>query len=244
VRLRIAILLLATICSVLAAQERQLDSGNAANAAVPQGTGRIQGKAVAFSSGQPLANVTVTAQRMDPLPIVTQAVAAAYDGSFAIDALPPGRYAVCASDKTGQYASSCTWKDSQIKVNVSNETVAGPLTLKAKAVATLQIRVNDSGNVLRTMPKDLFPPHVLIGVWDFQGSFHPAAETKDARGISYQIQIPADTALRLEVLSKSVRLQRPDGTPIPASGISQSFMHHSKEADQTSFTFNAVGRNP
>ncbi len=120
------------------------------------------------------------------------------------------------------------------------------MTVKALLASTVQVQVNDAGSFLSQGPSAV-PPHVLVGVWDGHGGFHPALEVqKTSSGITFQASIPYDTPLRLQVQSKHVVLQDSNQQLLPASGSSAIFSSDSSKspAQQPVFAYTAIGRNP
>src|SRR5262249_15391366 len=126
----------------------------------------------------------------------------------------------------------------------ASQTVSG-IVIKLKKASVLSVRINDNAHALEKKTTEAFPPHVLVGVMDAQGSFHPAKEAqKDNAGISYTVPIPQDFPVRLTVHSAKVQLQDDKKNPVPANGHYEMVVHASSQAQQKAFVFSAVGRKP
>ncbi len=214
--------------------------------ACAQDTGQIQGTVVAGKRAGTLKGATVAAYRLNPAPAFGSQTTIDANGNFTVGSLQPGRYGLCATDTTNTLLNGCEWRQSEVTVDVTNGATAGPVTITLLAPSVLHVRLNDTGSSLAKNSSDAFPPHVMFGIWDTKGVFHPLLEThKDASGIDLQARIPFDTPLRLHVQSQLVALETSGHTPVPLSGYDQVFLHDSSKSQgqQPTFTFSAIGRN-
>ena len=203
---------------------------------VGQSSGSIQGR-VSAEAGGAILGAFVTAYRQGTPPASGGAAAAA-DGNFRIANLPAGAYALCV--QAPGYLDPCRWSLKQIVVTLTAGQASAGNLLRIKKGSTLRVRLNDPGRVLQAQGRAA-PRHVLIGVLR-QGFFHPASvASKDASGANYELTIPPDTPLTLSVFSKQARLADAKGSPIAATGLSQSFQQKSGDATPPVFTFTVVG---
>jgi hypothetical protein len=259
------ILILALLAAAAAIAPPDASAFPAAN------TGAIQGKVVFDNDASALSGVTLTLVRIsatpgttvmnppnsgtvtispipgsEPAATATTSASAtpAADGSFEVDGLPVGQYAICVKDPAARVIDPCLWTDSRTTVNVIAGSLTGGLIVRVKKASAIAVRVNDTAQALVQKAGEAYPPHVLVAAFDLRGGLHPAFETqKDATGISYQLPIPVDSPVRLTVYSAQVKLATAQNASVPPQGYSTTLVQPSTQAQTNSLTFNAVGRD-
>jgi hypothetical protein len=109
----------------------------------------------------------------------------------------------------------------------------------------LQVRVDDPGQLLGAKTKDGRDPHLLAGVWGPNGLFYPMhAASKDKGGVNLQLTVPRDTALKLQVASRDLKMADGNGAALAAAGDQQAFQHATGDGNPKSFKYSITGLNP
>lgn len=211
----------------------------------PISPGNIPGKLLSATDRSPVAGATITLRSLAPAnPFLTRVISAK-DGAFALSAVPEGRFALCATAATSAFADSCVWGQTQTILEVAKGAPSGQIVVRLMKSSLVQVRLNDANGYLAKQPVDKAPPHVLVGVWDRSGRFNPAREVKkDGNGITYELQVPADTPLDLKVYSRAVKLADQNNVPVPQQGYSMTVVHDSTKPPPAALVFSALGRNP
>jgi hypothetical protein len=203
------------------------------------------GKLLSAADRAPVANATITLRSQAPASPFFSKVVSAKDGAFTLSAVPAGRFVLCAKAATADFADSCIWGQTQTVLEVAKGAPTGQVIVRLMKSSVLQVRLNDSNGYLIKQPGDKALPHVLVGVWDSSGRFIPASEVKkDDSGVSYQLQVPADTPLNLKVYSRAVKLADQNNSPVAAQGYSAIVVHDSTKPPPPALVFSATGRNP
>lgn len=210
------------------------------------GTGKIQGKVVLDNGGAAVSASTVTAYRISPAPTVSAKTTTGQDGSYTVSGLTTGQYGLCVIGSTATVLDPCNWLDLETTVSVTNGAATTGVVIRLKQASALNVRLNDTAQVLAQAPGAAAPPHVLVGAYDLKGIFHPLNRTQDdSTGTSYELDIPFDYPVRLTVYSAQIKLQTGQSAPVAASGYSVMVIHPSGQTQQQpSFTFSTVGLNP
>lgn len=250
--MRIAIILLAGWWSVLSAQTT---------------TGNIQGR-VTDDQNKPVAGATVLVTRTFATPKdvstpYSQTVKTASDGSFLAQGLPPGTYSYCAQVPGDGYLDGCNWNGPLLDFKVAaGQTLRGVIRVAKGSI--LKVRVLDPGKRAASLASQqsngktpsaaapIAPPPIHMGVWAGRGRFLPMHFISgDQGGLNYQLTIPYDTPLSLQVVSTKLKLNDGAGVALPAStnGIAASatqtaFQHNKGDPNPKSFQFTITGVNP
>lgn len=204
--------------------------------------GGIQGKAVSDTDGSPFAGAAVMVYRSGPAPTLSRTVTTTADGSFAVSGLTPGRYGICVKPASGSFIDPCQWGDLLKTVQVSDGLTAAAGAIRLKPATLLRVRINDAAKALEKKNAETFAPHVLVGVFDVRGMFHPAmAAKKDSAGINYELPIPPDLPVTLRVYSAHVKLETEARAPVSAKGY-QEVVLQSQKSPPKQYTFNVTGR--
>lgn len=208
-------------------------------------TGQIQGQVTAAKGGAAVGDVVVSTYRISPSPVVLGEAIAAKDGTFNITGLPSGHYNVCVLDKSQAFINPCDWLEPNTQIDVTDGKESGPLNLSLKAATVLQVHVNDPGNALTATARDATPPRVLVTIRGVVGAGMIAVEAnRTATGVDYQMRVPFDTPLKLQITSKVVALETAAHAAVPPSGLTQDVLLESAKTQQPAFVFNTTGRNP
>lgn len=218
-------------------------------------TGTIQGT-VTDTSNKPMAGALVTITRTaasatSPKDVITpysQSVKSAADGSFSVPGLTPGTYSYCAQISGTVYVNGCRFGQPPADLTVSAGQKATANIRLAKG-SVVKLKLLDPGNVSAAVSSSKGPP-ILMGVWDTHGRFLPAQMTsKDAAAVNYQVIIPLDTPLNLQLLSAKLKLADSVGAALPstaaAAATSQTaFQQNSTDPVAKSFQFTITGVRP
>ena len=115
----------------------------------------------------------------------------------------------------------------------------------------LNIQVQDAQKILSQKTKDGRRPELSLGVWGPKGLYYPASALGNAggagnlqSGVSYHIAVPRDTALKLHIASRDLKLGDAIGSTLPGNASQQAFQHATGDASPKSFTFSVLGLLP
>ena len=200
--------------------------------------------------GKPISGALVTVSRSfaigDKAPFNQQLKTLA-DGSFTADKLSPGSYSYCAQVPGDGYLNGCFWSSSVPTTIATGQTVKASITVLQGSV--LKVQVLDPANLTAQAAAARIPP-IMMGVWDSRGRFAPVRlVSHDGKGLNYQLTIPLDTPLHLQVISSKLNLIDESGQSVPnavnASAAPQpTFQHSSGSASPKSFRFTIASVNP
>jgi hypothetical protein len=88
-------------------------------------------------------------------------------------------------------------------------------------------------------------PHLLIGVPTPYGLFtHARLANKDNNGADYEITVPLDRRLTLNVISRDLKLGDDRGAPLSNNGAHASFLQSSGDRTPKSFQYTVLGQLP
>jgi hypothetical protein len=202
---------------------------------------------------KPVPAALVIASRAGAPPFTRNTKSGA-DGSFQIQGLTPGNYLVCVQASGDQYLNPCEWNGSPAGVTLLSGQAASGIKIALTPASMLNVQVKDAQKALGQLTKDGRRPDLSIGVWGPSGMYHPAravsAPTATAgpeastATYSYQLAVPRDTALKLHVASRDVKLGDAVGAALPANASQQAFQHATGDANPNSFTFTVLGKLP
>jgi hypothetical protein len=203
----------------------------------------IQGT-VTTSSGAALPRASVTLAPYGGSSTFVTAVVASPTGTFTISSIPAGTYVLCARTSTPGFLDSCLWGIPRIVVNAPFASGNRTIAIVLKQSSLLKARLNDAGFFLTALPPDKFPPAVTFGIWGAT-RFIPAHVVKrDATGIDYELSVPSDIPLHLNLYSRHVKLTVGSNSPIAPQGYSTILFFDSKKPAPAPLVIAAVGRLP
>jgi len=198
--------------------------------------GSIAGATADSVTGKPLAGVFVTAVRSG-LPPLARHAASDITGVYLLPDLPSGTYTVCAHYPGEGYLDPCAWNSIPQTINLAAGQALAQKTIKLTPGSVLQVRVNDPGALLSAGAADL-----ALGVRGSKSIFYPAhVAATDSGGASYQLTIPLDTLVSLQISSGHLKLGDAGGTALPGNTLLQKFQHKTGDANPQAFTFSVIG---
>lgn len=210
--------------------------------------GTISGS-VAGEDGAPLSGVRIIANaslsKSSKLPglLVTgpvrgQAVSAS-NGTFTIEHLPPGTYTLCAQGSP-THLDPCNWSQIAPEATVASNEKSNSTKLKLVKGGILQVRLNDSKNLLNSARTATSVPYVLMGVSSHAGHFYPLVNTaQDSAGRTNKLLVPLHENFELQIVSRSLVLTDQDQKPLPATGYALQI--HIDAVTPLVLTFNITG---
>lgn len=175
---------------------------------------------VASTSGTPLPRTAVVLTPFGGSSKFVATVLASSTGTFTISSIPAGAYVLCARPATPGLVDSCLWGIPRIVVNLPLPSGNPPITINLKPTSLLQARLNDTGLFLAALPTEKFPPHVTFGVWGRSRFIVAHVVKRDATGIDYELPVPSDTPLRVNLYSRYVKLTVGASSPVAPQGYS------------------------
>ncbi|HEY3838511.1 MAG TPA: carboxypeptidase-like regulatory domain-containing protein [Bryobacteraceae bacterium] len=216
-----------------------------------QSTGSIQGTVLDQGNNKAISGAYVTATRSG-LPPSSQTVKSASDGSFQLQGLSAGTYTVCVQVVSQAYLNPCDWSgNGRAPVNPANSVSinAGQkstgTTLKLQTGSILTVKMQDTAQLLNQKTKSGYAPDLMLGVAGPARTFHQMrAAAADATGTTYQVVVPFDMPLNVQVKSRALKLGDATGAALAANATTQAFQHATGESNPKTFTFTVLGLNP
>lgn len=197
--------------------------GLALSLAAQQKRGGSLAGVVTGTDGKLISEATVEATLMDPssrvpsrrpgVPFVRSATTGP-DGSFRLDKLPPGMYALCVQLSESEWLSSCTWGRQPV-VAEATEPGSDPITIALRKGAAISVQIEDIDGALARHEEKTAGAHLLVGVGGDDLLFRPAPlATAGGATRLYRVLVPFDTSIKLVVGSTLFRLADESGAPI------------------------------
>jgi len=222
----------------------QPDSRLIGPAEAAPGTGSIQGLVLDAGTSKPIGGAIVTAVSTTP-PLFSQSGSAAADGSYQIQGLPAGTFALCAQAATDGYLSSCDWgaKPPTVTLTSGQDSAGNQLTMKTGSI--LKVRVQDPTQSLSQKTLSGLGPDLVMGVFGPQSLFYPAHQAgKDAGGANYQLTIPLDTRVTFSIASQSLKLADSNGVELPNSSSQQAVQQSTGNSNPPNLVYTIIGPKP
>jgi len=205
------------------------------------------------TSNKPVTGALVTAIRSGQPP-VSQTAKSTTSGVFQLQNLPAGTYSLCVQIAGGGYLNPCDWGNSALPAAGGNSALTMALAagqnssgnvLKVQPGSLVQVRLQDTGQLLSQATKAGYNPDLALGVFGPRGLFYPAHATgKDSSGTTFQLTIPFNTAVTFHISSNALKLGTASATALPGNASEQVFQHNTGDATATSFVFSVLGLNP
>lgn len=200
----------------------------------------------------PVALVIAVSNGLPPFSMNTKSGA---DGAFQIQGLPAGSYSLCVQAPGDGYLDPCQWNGAPTAVRLVSGQKATGLSIGLTTASVVTIQVQDAQKVLSEKTKDGRRPDLTIGVWGPNGLYYPAhglgspATAVIPQGdrvdtYSYRIAVPRDTALKLHISSRNLRLGDAAGATLTGNASEQSFRHATGDLEPRIFTFTVLGLLP
>jgi hypothetical protein len=217
----------------------------------PTSTASISGMVLDAATQKPIPVAIIMAIQTGLSPISRNTRSGA-DGGFRIDGLPAGNYSLCAQVPGDRYLDPCQWNASPVAVSLVSGQVAAGASLRLTASSIVTIQVQDGQKSLSQNTKDGRRPDLTLGVWGPNGLYYPAHVVRGGgtgpqslvNSYNYQIAVPRDTALKIYIASKDVKLGDASGTSLAGNASQQSFLHATGDANPKSFVFTVLGLAP
>ena len=199
---------------------------------------------VTDDKGRTMSGVLVTAL-LNARPPFSRTSTSAGDGSFQILGVPAGQYSLCAQVAGGGYVDPCQWSLTLPTVTVAaNQASTGNAVRMAKG-SVVKIRLQDPGGQMGQKTRDGRKPHLLIGVATPRGAFSPAHQTgKSGNSADFEVTVPVDTRLTMQVVSRDLRLGDDHGSPLSNNGAREPFLQGNADPNPKSFSYTVLGLVP
>jgi hypothetical protein len=217
------------------------------------GTGSIKGAILDAKTLKPVPAAWVVANRAG-VPPFTKNTKSGGDGAFEIQGLTAGSYSLCVQVEGDQYLNPCQWNGNPAAVTVTSTQAVSGILVKLTAASILTIQIKDPQRVLSQQTKDGRRPDLSVGVQGPKGLYYPARPmgTPTSAGIlpgainsyAYQLAVPRDTALNIQIGSHDLKLGDTSGVALPANASQQAFQHATGDPNPKSFAFTVLGLLP
>lgn len=205
--------------------------------------GKIAGT-VTDDTGSPIAGATISAALRPPIPAGTRGpgglpsfmpfppkAPTSADGSFEIDGLPAGTYALCVDKLGSAVLNPCLWTDQPVLRTLTAGEVATGVSLVAPKGVFITIRVLDLKQLLIGNPRS---DDVRIGTYHGNSGFIPALNSRgDMKGKTMSLVVPAGQPVNISVSSVTYALADANGNAL-GSGVTQIPVPSSALATATS----------
>jgi hypothetical protein len=210
----------------------------------------VSGTVVDALTGKPVPSAWVLAIR-EGTPPLRQVSKSGGAGEFRLEGLAAGEYQVCVQAQEQGYVDPCQWGARMTTVKAgAGEAVAG-VVVRLAAGTIVTVRVEDAGLVLEQKTKDWRQPDLSVGVWGPNGLYYAARSgvrmggPKDPQSgeVVYRMLVPVDTALKLDVVSRDLRLGDGEGRLLAGSASRQQFQQSSGDSPKV-FAFKVLGQLP
>jgi hypothetical protein len=175
------------------------------------------------------------------------------DGAFQVQGLTAGTFTLCVQAGDG-YLDPCQWNGSPVTVTLAAGQAATGISVRLTAASVVTIRVQDAQNVLAQKTKDGRRPELTLGVWGPRGLYYPVrpvdgsssigGQQPGVNGYSYQIGVPRDIALKLQISSRDLKLGDALGAALAGNSSQQAFQQVTGDASPKSFAFTVLGLLP
>lgn len=193
-------------------------------------TGAVTGT-VTDDTGSPIAGATVSAALRPPVPAGTHGpgglpsfipfppkAPTSANGSFEIDGLPAGTYALCVDKLGSAVLNPCVWNDQPVLTTLAAGGTATGVSVVAPRGVVITIRVLDPKQLLIGDPRS---DDVRIGTFHDSSSFIPALNSGgDMKGKTMSLVVPAGQPLNISVSSATHALADASGSPL-GNGVTQ-----------------------
>jgi len=223
-----------------------------AEAATPAqtGTASITGTVLDAKTLKPVPAALVMAVQSGA-PAFSKSTKTDANGAFQIQALPAGKYPVCVQAGDG-YVDACQWGRATTVTLETGQAAGASIRLTAASILTIQVQ--DAQKAPNQKTKDGRRPELTTGVWGPKGPHYPAravggqaatvGSLAPVNGYSYQLGVPSDTALRVHISSRDLKLGDAVGAALPGNASQQAFQHVTGDASPKRFTFSVLGLMP
>lgn len=206
-------------------------------------TASVAGQAV-DSAGNPVAGITVMMTRAalnpgEANPGVYLATTAS-DGTYAITAVPPADYNLCASDNANRFVNPCVWTG-PVPVPLTGGDHKSGVQIRLEAAAEVDIDVADAGQLLSSVGAKPAVHNILVGI-PAPYIFLPATAAPGTPGRKhFKAHIPFDKDLQVYVNSFTLNLADAKGNDLRKAGnLIPVKVPHGQAATTVSVSVNGV----
>jgi hypothetical protein len=212
------------------------------------GTASIAGTLVDARTQKPVPAALILAVSGGPSPLTIRTKSGG-DGAFQIQGIAAGKFSLCVQAAGDGYLDPCQWNGSPTAVTLVSGQVATGIVLRLTAASVLNIQVQDAQKILSQKTKDGRRPDLTLGIWGPRGLFYPAHALGNPGAAGspqsvYRIGVPRDTALKVHISSRDLKLGDAAGVPLPANASQQAFQHATGDPNSKSFAFTVLGLLP
>jgi hypothetical protein len=192
-------------------------------------------------NGPRLNGVTVHAHNVIPVAKRSYSAVARGDGTFVIDGLPAGQYALCAHSAGGDFVDSCAWALAATRVTVQAGQQARGAVVSVPEGVRVTIRVLDNGNALtKRGDEDVLPPLVIEVREATTGiSIHASVKTQTPGNLTYELLVPRGRTYTLKVTGPELVMTGSAGRAVAATGEENTFAVTANSQHQFTYTINS-----
>jgi hypothetical protein len=116
--------------------------------------------------------------------------------------------------------------------------------VKIRKGSIVKIRMQDPNRLLSQKTRDGRQPHLLIAVAAARG-LSPAHRTgKDTAGADYEVTVPDDMRLTMQVISRDLKLGDDHGIPLANNSARDSFLHGNADPNPKTFSYTVLSQLP
>jgi hypothetical protein len=184
-----------------------------------QSTGAISG--TLKSNGSPVGGAVVSAYLQAPgtsgnFPPVFNALTGT-DGSFTVNALPAGKYLLCAEKASAALLNPCFWSASANTVTVAPAGKVSGVSLTAQTGVAMNIRIEDPNGLLTSNPS---LDDIVIGVKPTNGISLPVpVSAHDSGGRTMTMVVPQGAPANFLIYSANLSLKDGQGDSFSSPNV-------------------------
>jgi len=137
------------------------------------------------------------------------------NGAYTFAGLEPGQYQVCIQTPGGPHLDPCHWSKPALITVASGQTTANQTTTAVKG-SLLQVRIDDPHKLMATEQAS-GAGDIIVGIVLPQALFQPMRlATSDASGRTYDVAIPANMPVRVQIHSTHLQIADSQGLSLAA----------------------------
>jgi hypothetical protein len=174
-------------------------------------------------------------------PVAATRAEATSNGSFALTGIPDGNYQLCAVDKGANYLDPCAWSGSPVTVTISAAKPISNYQLVLTRGLPLQVRVNDTGQILAPIAgSNRVPAMLAVSVVTPRHTMQRLSlVSTDSGGRTLQSVVPANASILVKLVGMGLTLADVSGNALNVA-IGASIPIQTLEAQQ-SLSFTVTG---
>lgn len=160
------------------------------------------------------------------------------DGTFRIDGLGEGVYALCVQGTNHDYLDPCVWSPPPPKVELKSKEDTQAARVDLIEGVRLKLKFRDPKKLMASRANATGKGKLRPGIWQKNGFFVAIPETaQKADSQEYEMLVPADESLHLSFRPESMRVLDANGEGLPLGQVALAVStSRSEKQKQLEFT--------